>query len=71
MLLGQFGYIGMGVYILIIIIIFIKIQHGYKIENKAIYISKITALVYLLISSTSESAFVNPMAIALAITIAI
>lgn len=71
MILGQFGYIGAILYLLSILLIFKKIQEEYSIQNKYIYISKIMALAYLMISSTSESAFVNPMAIALAIVLAI
>lgn len=71
MILGQFGYIGTILYVLCSIIIYIKIQKQYTIENKNIYIAKLLALMYLLISSTAESAFVSPFAIPLAIILAI
>ncbi len=67
MILGQFGYLGLILYCICLICIFKKIQINYSSENKNIYMAKIIVLVYLLISSTSESAFVNPIAIPLAI----
>lgn len=69
MIIGQFGYIGLICYTIAIISILRKIQMEYKPEEKYKYIAKITALAYLVISSTSESAFVNPIAIPLAIII--
>lgn len=71
MILGQFGYIGMALYVYCIWLIFKKIQKNYDIIEKNIYLSKILCLVYLLISSTSESAFTHPIAIPLAIILAI
>lgn len=71
MVLGQFGYIGALLYMLCIVIIYIKLQKSYSIEEKNIYTSKILILTFLIISATAESAFVNPMAIPLAIILAI
>ena len=71
LLLGQFGYIGTILYIICIIIIFMKIQKEYNKENKIQYMSRMICLLYLLISSTSESAFVNSFAMPLALLIAI
>ena len=71
MLLGQFGYIGIICYGICLVKIFLKIQLDYSKENKYLYISKIICLIYLLISSTSESAFSNSIAIPLAILIGI
>lgn len=68
---GQFGVIGTVCYILCIIIIFKNIQGIFKKENVNIYISKLICLIYLIISSTSESAFMHPVAIPLAIIIGI
>lgn len=68
-ILGQFGYLGTTVYILILIKIFSIIQKEYSDKNKYIYISKLIAFMYLLISSTSESAFLNPLAVPLGIVI--
>ena len=71
MTLGQFGVLGMVLYLICIVKIFSSIQKKYNISNKYIYISKIICILYLAISSTSESAFVNPIAIPLAIIIGI
>lgn len=71
MILGQFGYIGVLLYSLSIWFIFKKIQSIQIEENKYQYIAKITALAYLLISSTSETAFANQIAIPLAIILAL
>ena len=71
MIIGQFGYIGTVLYMICIITIYLKIQKGYSKENKEVYIAKLLTLLYLLISSAAESAFVNPLAIPLAIILAI
>lgn len=71
MLIGQFGYIGAILYLICIVLILVKIQKNFSIENKYKYIAKISILAYLMISSTSESAFVNPMAISLALILGI
>ena len=71
MLVGQLGYIGTSFYLICIILLLIKIQKNYSFENKYEYIAKISVLAYLMISSTSESAFVNPMAISLALILGI
>lgn len=71
MLIGQFGYIGAILYLICIILMLVKIQKKFSIENKYKYIAKISILAYLMISSTSESAFVNPMAISLALILGI
>lgn len=71
MLVGQLGYIGASFYLICIILLLIKIQKNYSLENKYEYIAKISVLAYLMISSTSESAFVNPMAISLALILGI
>ena len=70
MILGQFGYIAIIAYGVMIFMIFMKIQKSYTPENKNIYVSKLICLLYLLISSTAESAFVNPITIPLAILLA-
>ena len=69
MVLGQFGYSGVILYIVCIFLIFRKIQLQYSADTKYEYIAKISALIYLMISSTSEAAFVHPIAIALAVVI--
>lgn len=67
MIIGQFGFIGLISYIYILKLIFVEIQNCYTIDNKYTYLSKIICFVYLIISSTSESAFVNPICLLLAI----
>lgn len=71
MIIGQFGLIGLVCYLGIIYFIFKKIQSEYNSDDKSIYLAKIICLAYLIISSTSESAFVNPMAIPLALIMGI
>ena len=71
MLIGQFGYIGAILYFLCIVLIFKKIQKSFSVDNKYKYIAKVSVLAYLMISSTSESAFVNPLAISLALILGI
>lgn len=71
MILGQFGYLGTILYLVVILLIFRKIQLQYSKENKYEYIAKLTILAYLIISSTSESAFVNSFAIGFAIILAL
>ena len=63
MILGQFGIIGIILFIRILIIIFKKIQN-FKYYKKY-YLVGMTIFCYLLISSTSESAYANPIAIPL------
>lgn len=71
MIIGQFGYIGTILYMICIMLIFLKIQKKYDKRNKNTYVAKILCLVYLGISSTSESAFVNSLAILLAVLLAL
>ena len=67
MILGQFGFFGLICYISIVYIMWKEIQLGFKVERINIYISKMICILYLLISSTSESSFVNSTAIPLAL----
>ena len=71
MILGQFGIIGIILYIICIYKIFNYIQKTFLTINKRMYISKLICILYLIISSTSESAFVNSIAIPLVIIIGI
>ena len=71
MILGQFGYLGLILYLICIILIYSKIQKNYTKVRSYIYIAKIISLIYLLISSTSESAFVNFIAMPLAVILAL
>ena len=71
MIVGQFGYTGLICYAIALILIFKNIQDKYSPENKYEYLAKMTSMMYLLICSTSESAFVNPMAIPFALILSI
>ncbi len=69
MILGQFGILGLILYIRLLYIILKNLQNEYSTENKYIYLAKLMCFIYLIISSTSESAFVNPISVPLAFVI--
>ena len=69
MILGQFGIIGTICYAIILVLLFLNIQKSFEKNNNGVYIAKLICFVYLLISSTSESAFVHTIAIMLALII--
>lgn len=71
MILGQFGYIGLISYVICIGLIFKNIQDNYSKKNKYAYIAKISCIIYLLISSTSESALANSIAIPFALILGV
>lgn len=62
MILGQFGYIGLIFFILFILSL-ISLINRLKIISYSYYYSALSCIVYLLISSTSESSFVQPFAV--------
>lgn len=64
MILGQSGYLGLVLYILFLIGLFKKFSLRLR-GNPGLYATTLGAFSYLLISSTSESAFVNPAAVLL------
>lgn len=68
MIIGQFGWFGMVAYVLVLVSLFLKIQKLLRL-NTYVYFSAIISLVYLLIASTSEAAFVHPLSIPLAMII--
>lgn len=70
MILGETGFLGCFCYILALIVLLFSI---YRLSRKNAYIfaSALMAFLYLVISSTSESAFVNTFAIPLAMWIGI
>lgn len=68
MIIAQNGFIGLLLFIYIVICLFQLILQCSK-TDKRLYIAGIGALLYLLISSIAESAFVNPLAIPLALII--
>lgn len=67
LIIGEFGYLGTILYLICLLIIFIRMQKSFKKENSKIYIAKFSALAYLLISSIAEPSFVNPISIPLAL----
>ncbi|WP_026490878.1 MULTISPECIES: O-antigen ligase family protein [unclassified Butyrivibrio] len=70
MILGQTGVIGLVCVIIIVVRMFKMIQRLREFD-RSFYTCGLICLSYLLISSTAESAFVNPMAIPLAIMLGI
>ena len=67
-ILGQFGYIGCAIVIYIIYQIYVKIS---LIQDKYIYLSKLSILVYLLVLSTGETSFMSPVGPLLCLIMAI
>ena len=65
MILGQTGWLGLVCYAAALLLLFSVIYHMRK-HNAYSFASALAAFFYLLISSTSESAFVNTMAVPLA-----
>lgn len=68
MIVGQSGFLGLLFYLILILVLAGKILSLRK-GNVYTYASAIVVFVYLLISSTSESSFANPMSIPLAVLI--
>jgi hypothetical protein len=68
MIIAQNGFIGLILYIYIIICLF-KLVLQYSKIDKRLYLAGMGSLVYLLVSSIAESAFVNPLALPLAFVI--
>lgn len=68
MIIAQNGYIGLYIYIFIAYCLFRLIMRCSKYDKK-LFMSGIGALLYLLISSIAESAFVNPLAVPLSFII--
>ncbi len=62
MILGQFGAIGLICFVLFIVNIFKQIQR-IKIQNLPAYMAAMVAFCYLLIASTSEASYTNPIVI--------
>ncbi len=68
MVLGQTGFLGLVIYVYIIIMLFKELNKPFR-TNKSVYLAGLGALVYLVISSVAESAFVNPLALPLSMVI--
>ena len=62
MIVGQFGVLGLCLLIAALVRLFLKIQ-TIRTNNEYYYMSALIVLVYLLISSVAEAAFVHPIAI--------
>ena len=69
MIFAQFGIIGTILFIYCIKNLFNKIQKYDLKKDKYIYYAKMLAFVYMLISSVTESAFVNPVCIGFALVL--
>ena len=70
MILGQFGYSGLIIYIIILMLLIAEMVKRCS-ENDKVQVVMYCSIVYLLISSTSESAFVNALAFPFAILLGI
>lgn len=68
MILAQVGVIGLVLYVAIIVYLFVLIFRCSR-NNKYLLLAGYGAMVYLLVSSIAESAFVNPLALPLAFVI--
>lgn len=69
MILGQFGIIGILLFVSILFLIIRKLWI-YRMKNKNYYYSGILIMTYLIITSTSESSFANQYAVPYMITLA-
>lgn len=70
MILGQSGFLGLSAYIIFLIELFVSFTSRLK-DNSLLYGTALAIFSYLLISSTSESAFVNPSAVFLGFVLGI
>lgn len=66
MILAQFGWFGLITYCIAVFMLFRRIQ-DMRSDSKAFYASGLSILMYLLITSMAEAAFVHPQAIPFAI----
>lgn len=62
MILGQAGWFGLAAYLAALVILFLQIQR-LKAKSLSAYAAALCIFGYLLISSTSESAFAHPLAV--------
>jgi hypothetical protein len=65
MILGQTGWLGLIIYLCMLLVLWKKINFKLK-TIPILYMTGIGAMLYLLISSMGESAFVNPLSLPLA-----
>lgn len=69
-ILGEFGYIGLIIYVIILVILYKKIHKKYK-QNREVYITALLPFLYLLVASTAESAFLHTMSVSMFFIISI
>lgn len=65
MILGQFGWLGLVCYGAVLLALFMRVQTMREM-SRAFYVSGLSILAYLLITSMAEAAFVHPSAVPLA-----
>lgn len=65
MILGQFGWLGLICYGAALLALFMRVQAMRRV-SRPFYVSGLSILAYLLITSMAEAAFVHPLAIPLA-----
>lgn len=70
MILGEFGWFGIVMYLAAMWFLVKEINGMYQ-RNRAFYVSALSIMAYLLIASLAEAAFVHPLAIPLAIWLGI
>lgn len=69
-IIGQFGYIGLLMYIVILLMMYLKIHDKYN-KNKEVYFAALLPFLYLIIASTAESAFLHTMSVSMFFAISI
>ena len=70
-IIGQFGFVGLVLFIFILYNIFKNIQLEFSLDNKKLYIAKLICFFYLIVMSFAESSFMGQYAVLLAIIIGI
>jgi hypothetical protein len=60
-IIGQFGYIALAFFLIVIVSFFVIIFKVQKL-NKCVFVALLSLMLYLMISSTAETAFFNPFA---------
>jgi hypothetical protein len=68
-IVGQFGWIGLITFALILILAYISLKR--RSADRDVFVAVLTLFFYLMISSTSEAAFFNPYAVYLALIMAL
>jgi hypothetical protein len=68
-IVGQFGGVGLISFALILVLIYISLKR--RSIDRSMFIAVLTLFFYLMISSTSESAFFNPYAVYIAFSMAL